>query len=496
MKRFNATAIGCLLLAFLLLCTGCGLGSYQDHPGAVDPPDTDADTTPTGGTADGTGTNTDPAQTGEEADTEHEPGGAPSSDTAPYTVSLLYRNKPFAPGDEKIQVIWHGDAGDVVAEVDENGEADAGVLDGDFSVYLSGLPEAYSYNANIYRAGGDDRHVDIILTDVTQPVKGDGGGLYRSQGCYVVNYQGTYRALCTEGEYLYYEYQPTMAGRYVVETWVNVYDDEIDPVMEIYTGSVAFKQLSETRYTGGTALSGGFTKNVKYEIEMENVGPCYTFGITAYTKSGTTEGETVPVDFAITYVGPCDNNKQYTQVIYAEESRFIPKTPNSDETFHYADMGTKLFDGRNYRYDGDSELWRVYDEERYADNGGWGPYLCVILKGTIPGYSITTLYEADAVQGTFNNYLTMRAWDEERGAYVTHDYVDFVKQSYSAKCNEDGVCYVTNEMKTFLELYAKNYNLWTDGVCPGEGTPEDMGYSASEEDMWLFACGFYEDGRE
>lgn len=490
MKKRIMTALTCLLLV-VVLCTGCGLGSFQDHPGAVDGTGA-ASLTTEDGSFDQTSPDMEPvgSSSGGEDTTEPPAGGG-----QPYTVSLLYQNQPFDPGDHIVEVVWHGENSDTVAAVDGNGQASAGVLDGDFDVYLSGLPEAYSYNPNIYRATGDDRHVDIILTSVTQPVRGSGDGLYQSQGCYVLNYQGTYRVTCKAGQFKYFEYQPTVAGRYTVETWVNVYDDEINPVMEIYNGNVAFKQWSETRDTGGVALSGGFTKNVKYEIAMENVGPCYTFGISAYAKSELADDAYITVDFSITYDGPCESGSKYTEVIDAVEANVISKTKDTDETFHYADMGTKLFDGRCYRYDGDSALWRVYDEERYADNDGWGPYLCVILDGSIPGYSITSLYEANHVQGSWNNYLTLRAWDEERQSYVTHDYENFIRVSYKAKCNSNGVCYVTNEMKEFLQLYAKNYNLWTDGVSPGEGTPEEYGYSATEEDMWLFACGFYEDGR-
>ena len=58
-------------------------------------------------------------------------------------------------------------------------------------------------------------------------------------------------------------------------------------------------------------------------------------------------------------------------------------------------------------------------------------------------------------------------------------------------CNRDGRCYVTEELKAFLQKFAENQSLYTDGVCPLDGTPESLGYSANQDGLWLFACGFY-----
>lgn len=493
MKIKFMTALVCVMLA-LLLCTGCELGSYQDHPGAV-----------------GTGSNTDSADnTAETKDSQS--GEFPGDDTSnpvqnddpvdektPYTVSLYYKNQPFTPGDAKINAIWHGQNSDIVVELDQNGEASAGVLDGDYEVYLSGLPAEYSYNPNVYRATGTDRHVQMIITNVLEAEKGDGGihatpsnmAIYQSGGCYVVNYQGTYRATCEKGQYIYFEYTPDMQGRYVVESLCNVYDDEINPVLEIYNGTVAFKWLTETRDTGGASLDGGFTKNFKYQIDAANVGPSYTFGISAVSKTGEYP---VTVDFSITYIGPYDSGADVVKVITAEDADGIPNAKDTNETFNYADVGTKHFDGSMYRYDGDTGLYRVYDEDRYAENGGWGPYLCVMIDKAIPCYTTTTLYSANWV-GLGQNFLTLRVRDKAYDGYITYDYEKFIRESYYKKCNSDGVCYVTAEMKEFLQLYATNYTLWTDHVCATEGSPEDYGYSAAQDDLWLFACGFYENGR-
>lgn len=493
-KSIVKAMVGTLALVFAL--TGCGLGSYQEHPGEV------SGSAVSGNSPDVTGKPI--------ANQTTAPGGnptvpstdAPIDDTTPYTVTLYYKNKPFNPGDEKVEVVWHGETTDTIVEVGSNGEANAGVLDGDYDIYLIGLPEKYSYNPNIYRATGNSRHIDIIIVDITKPEKGDGGvnakpeamAIYRSGGCYVINYYGTYRVTCQKGQYFYFEYQPTSSGRYLVQSWANIYEDEVNPTVEIYTGTVGFKMYSETRDVGGPALDGGFSKNFSYEINLsaESVGSCFTFGVSAVSKTGQYP---VSVDFAITYEGPYDSGSQIVKVIEATEVRGLPKARDSKEKFNYADLGTKFFNGSNYAYDGDTGLYRVYDPVKYASTNGFGPYLCCMIRKTIPCYSTTTLFDANRVGELGLNFLRLQVLDPDYPSHIVHDYEDFIRISYADKCNSDGVCYVTEELKQFLQTFAKNYTLWTDGVCPTEGTPEDKGYGANQDDLWLFACGFYEDGR-
>ena len=73
--------------------------------------------------------------------------------------------------------------------------------------------------------------------------------------------------------------------------------------------------------------------------------------------------------------------------------------------------------------------------------------------------------------------------------YVGYDnYVGI--DGYANYCNGDGVIAVTQELKDFLqklsikELYFRDGNGWceTHDVYPTDST---------EEDQWLFACGFY-----
>ena len=69
----------------------------------------------------------------------------------------------------------------------------------------------------------------------------------------------------------------------------------------------------------------------------------------------------------------------------------------------------------------------------------------------------------------------------------TENYKVFVEQSYAAVCNSDGVCFVTNEMKEFLQKFSVSQRLFFDG----NGFVESTGVYAAEDDQWLFACGYY-----
>lgn len=453
------------------MCTGCQLGDYRDDPGSLGGQ---------GGTSSGD----------QERDEIDQPS-SPSENEGSYTVTLLYKNTPFYPNGEEINVIWHGQNDDRVVKLNDDGTADAGELDGDYDIYLSGLPEEYSYNPNIYYATADKRNVIINIVDIETPVIGDGGvnanpssmAIYRDGGCYVVKYQGTYRVTVEKDQILYFEYQPQTSGKYSVESWCNIYEDSVNPIVDIYSGTLAYKWYTESRDTGGPTLDGGYTKNFRYEINIANVGPTYTFGIKAVSKTGEYP---VTVEFAITNEGPYESASDVIKIKYSEEADGLD-APEAIGTYKYADLGTKLFN-LSVKLDPDKGVYRLYNSQTNT----YGAYLCASITSKVPCYPTTSLYEANHIGGSSNNYLKLREWSDEYGEMIIYDYTDFIRVSYAGVCNDDGVCYVTEELKEFLQLYAVRHNLWTDNEGTTEGTPEDNEYGADQDNLWLFACGFYE----
>ncbi len=469
-------AVILLVVCLIFALSGCGMGSY------IDSGKNNAPSAPDGSGGGSTGDPDNPTP--------------PSSDN--YTADVYLNNERFLPGDLDITVVWRNKNDVKRVALGADGTADAGELDGTYTVYLTGLPSEYSYDPNGYTATAEQKKVSILLTAIRQPDRGDGSSMYVNTGCYSVRYEGTYRAKLSRGSTLFYEYKPLSAGVYAIESWVNVYDDEINPVFHLYYGSTAMKWYANSLDGGGAALDGGYTKNFRYEyaVDVSEVGNACTFAVGATSKS---QEYPVYVDFCIKYIG--EYSSDYADIRPQSAKEIAGKTPepNAGETFTAADMGTKLFDARNFRYNRNTGWYHRYDAEKYADNPlgygvGYGPVLLCAITKSIPCYGVVeSLYKANAVGPNSSNYLRIfNVWIEEEGKFAVFDYTNFIRVDYYGICNSKGYCYVTEELKTFLQRFAENHSLYTDGVGAGENTPEGNGYTANQDALWLFACGFFE----
>jgi hypothetical protein len=105
----------------------------------------------------------------------------------------------------------------------------------------------------------------------------------------------------------------------------------------------------------------------------------------------------------------------------------------------------------------------------------FGPILCAKISQPCAYYEESL----NMIESHGNKNLTV-----ENG---TENYKQFIEISYTAACNSDGVCYVTNELKEFLQKFSVSQRLFLDG----NGFVESTGVYAIEEDQWLFACGYY-----
>ncbi|MDE6613813.1 MAG: hypothetical protein K2K28_04605 [Clostridia bacterium] len=471
-----------LIIAFLcaLIClSGCGLGSYIENNNNKDTPNkTEPEIPP---------------------DDPNDPGGtAPPADGKHYVVTVYLGTQIYKPADEEIFVVWRNDFSVERVLLGEDGTADAGELDGDYYIYLEGLSDKYTYNPSAYTATSEERKVSVLLTTVRSPESGDGKGLYSSEGCYQVKYDGTYRASVSgSNKVLYYEYKPEAAGYYSVTSWVNAFENDINPYIQLYNGTIGNKWFERRLDGGGFSVDGGYTKNFRYEyrIDRTEVGHAFTFAIGAESKSGDYP---VKVDFAITYEGEYVSSNNDIRVIRAKEARIKAKEKSADEVFTYADFGKKNFDAKNFKFNDNTGFYHYYSETLYGNDPfsygkNYGPILCCALTSPLPSYTITTLYNANAAGlGNGSNYLRMyNVWIEEEQKFAVFDYTAFVREDYYRVCNSEGMCYVTQELKEFLQTYAERQSLYTDGVGAGEGTPEYLGYTANQDALWLFACGVY-----
>lgn len=473
-SKFIAILLACLCV--FLLCTGCGMGTYFENDRRAqtsDPSD------PSGAVG---------------------PDNPTENDETHYTVTVYFGSAAFAPPEgADITVVWRSKNDVVRVPLGTDGKADAGELDGTYSVYLTGLPSVYTYDPNGYTATSSERKVSILLTSVREPDSGDGSNMYTNNGCYTVRDDGTYRVnVASENASLFYEYKPRSAGVYSIVSWVNVYDDQINPLFHLYLGNSQNKWFSRTLDGGGAASDGGFTKNFRYEfsVSANEVGNVCTFAVGATTRS---HEYPVYVDFAITYIGDYVSDYMDIRPQAAKQARGKTAERKPGQEYVYADMGTKLYDASKFRLSPNTGRYHVYDQDKYADNPygygvGYGPMLLCDITAAMPSYRVVdSLYAAVSVGPSASNYLMLyNMWVEEEQKFATFDYTDFIRIDYYGVCNSDGRCYVTEELRVFLQKFAENHSLYTDGVGPGENTPEDAGYSANQDALWLFACGFYE----
>ena len=468
-----------LLLITLGIFLLAGCGTIEQQPPT--PPSILETETPTG-TETNVPTNSDDV-TGEDEKTEESnntntPNPGPVQQDVEFVVSLVFNNKIYIPKEE-IKVLWIDDYSQYSAPIGEDGYAKK-VLDGDFNVILDKAPKGYTYNPNIYTVSNDSPIIEIELININEPDKGRGTALYKE---YEISDDGVYRAeIKTKSTKVYYEYVPKAAGYYSIESYVNIYDDVVNPKVDIYTGTFAAKYFSETLDTGGAYKKGGYTKNFKWIVKLSQaeISNVYTFAIFADSKTGVYP---VNVDFRIKYEGEYYPESTISKFIVAEEANF--KTPNFDKSkynylnsdhgtgSYYASVtnGTGILDGTEYKYNEETGYWHRY----YKELEMYGPILCAYISKPCAYYEESL----NMIESHGNKNLTV-----ENG---TENYKQFIEIDYTLACNSDGVCYVTMELKEFLQKFSVSQRLFMDG----NGFVESSGVYAIEEDQWLFACGYY-----
>lgn len=461
-KVFQLNKVLLVLLLVFMSFALVACGSIEEDPGDINTPIEPGDSTEP----------IDPSQK-EPIDIDN-----PIETTVEFCVSLVYNKKIFIP-TEKITVYWADDYSQYSQEIDSEGYAKI-KLDGDFNVYLSGTPSGYTYNPNIYTADNENPVIEIELLRVGKISKGKGTALYKE---YEIISAGTYRSeIKQKNKQVFYEFQPKTSGYYVIESLVNVYEDTVNPKIDVYSGTTSFKNYSETIDSGGKSLKGGYTKNFKWTVQLTDamLSNVYTFAVYCDSKDGIYP---VYIDFTITYMGEYIVNPTATKLMHAEEANFI--TAEGKGTYRNADggtgsyyehrtNGTGILDGSNFKYNEATGYYHVYD----SSTDTYGPILCAAITSPCAFYDESL----DKIESHGNKDLTVSSG--------TENYKQFIEISYAATCNSDGVCYVTKELKEFLQKFSISQGLFSDG----NGFCEDPSkVYATEDNQWLFACGYYDE---
>ena len=477
-------------------------------------------------------------------------GGSDSSDNneakgEPFVVTVMLNGKIYTPpqvSDDSlaVKVRWTDGKTYHTVNLGQDGMATCYGLDGEYSVTLINLPDAYTYNPNIYSVDNDNRTAVIELLTINT-VYGDGSNVYK---CIELSGPGVYRAtMSKDGQEIFYQFEPTRAGTYCIESIVDVSAGMYNPIVDIYSGTFAYK-VRDKRIDGGGA-SLGYTTNFKHTVEIDEafIGNVYTFAVLLEGKDATYPAN---VDFVITYEGGYTYDWIVSDFVYPE---FIPNDSTywswyakytaylaedralyGDSKFYMASVkvdGKNVFDQQHFRLSPDDGYYHVYDEEKYAMYGGWGPILYANI--TIPTEFIDSPF--NTIEAAGNKALTVSSGTENYKLFI-EGYSKLVSADTSyfcissckclpdnggccaiedrcTKCTSDcrhinkkyigqrgyadiaigGRCPVTEELKEFLQKYCVSQKLFSDGN--GWAEQHVPRYDAYEDSQWLFACGYY-----
>ena len=448
-------------------------------------------------------------------------GDTPVDDTDPFTVKLVLEEEHFTK-TAGIQVQWSDGSSVHRASFDSDGIARISGLDGDYKVTLHGLDEKYTYDANVYVATNKNKNITVEIYEHIS-TRGSGSGLYGSDvikitrvGAYTANVKANSKGI---PQTVYYEFSPSRAGTYVIDTIADITANEINPSLDIYYGHSQYKNYSHTVDSG--ASESEYTRNARYviEVDAQNVGGAYTFGVTATHKDGLYP---IPVTFLVRFMGAYQNPDYYRDfTVIIPDQKGLADRGVIDESFisgelHYPEVkvtnSVYVFDGDMFAINPDDGYYHVVDE-----NGApTGPILFAKIsrrhrffadyQGSEVAFDSNSYYGVICVEDPGNKALQVLGENSDenyklfiQGSDACSEVVGM--ESYTGYLgygdyvdNSEGVYPVTAELEEFLQKFSVAQRYFNDGNGWAETTAEDeLGYRiySSEQDQWLFACCYY-----
>ncbi len=448
MKKF--IALTAAAIASLMLFAGCGF--YSKPPAS------------TGGNIGGDGGGKNPV----------------NKDTA-FKVTIVYNGSQYIPTNG-VTAQWYDGIGKTTAPFNEEGVAEKTGLNGDYRVTLLGLDNSFTYDPNIYFATNDDPEVEIELHSISSVT---GKGVAYNE--YVLRTTGYYRATFnSEAEAkkgLMFLYVPTKEGKYSIESIVDITANEINPIAQFYVGSSAF--FSEYSYTtldtGGASSS--YTKNFKYDVQLrkDEIGNVFRYLIKFNSRVSNVQYP-FNIDFHVSYRGAADNDDPYkTRPVavtedFAARKAQIPDWNQTGKSWKYAYENRpngKYLLGENFKFNEEDGLWHVWDGKNF------GEVLWAIINED------SDILSPDNAHVGFMHPLVNKT---NLNGYNYLKFVETYAQNTNSRADDYGGRYpVTAELKGFLQNYAVSQRYFMDG----DGWAEKLGNKSTEEDQWLFNCGYY-----
>ena len=362
---------------------------------------------------------------------------------------------------------------------DERGIAINASLDGDYTVSILNIPKGYTYETNIYTANNYEKQLNVILYEL-----GTLGSKKRlgDYSYYKLNNTGVYRTeLTSEDDKVMFQFAPTRQGVYSFLTLVDITANEINPLVDVHNGNIAWinpNPMITVDGGRGVGMENSYTKNAywSYDLTTDEVGNVFYFVL--YSTCINVDAYPLTVDFIVQRDG--DFHRRYTSstaVEVTEDFSKTPTTPKGKFTYCANRGGTlKMLDQSLVKLNPEDGYYYYYDEVTGEFNEHNRLYARITSGNEVSDEGFT----GEHVIGLLN-YLV--GYDRSDPKY----YTSFIK-TYASHVNGDGCYPVNEELKTFLQIFAVSQAYFLDG----KGLAELFArYNADEDSQWMYACGFY-----
>lgn len=487
-KKFKSIIAFFLCAAIMITAASCG-GTLLPGTGG---------STNNGGTSGGSG------------------GGSGQTSEKVFTVSFDCEKTFTSVELAEIKAIWtnidSNNGASFTAAFNSKGIAEISGLDGDYMVTLSSVPEGYTYNPNdeAHIVGNDSPNAVIKLYELSTVPNGRTGTNWYVDIC-AIESLGAYRVMLTADNFedgVRFTYRPTLQGEYTIESYVDITQNKINPLLDMHNGSSEYvnESVKETLDDGGS--SNTYTKNFRWEFNISSSHTGNVFNFRIYATTLDKGAFPINIDFILDRDGDFTGTerdswlKMYATHDFenAKDTAFDSKyTSGSFKYYAWYGNNNGLLDGSYIQLieeDGFSYYY-IVDEERNFKTRLYAKITqdCEVLSSS-DGETI-----GSGFKGMNNIFLT--EYDEKTKQTNLYNYGTFIglagysfDKAYGDYCNKDGVYPVTEELKDFLQRYSKSKRIFNDGTGSAEGVYDINGnfeqfYSSSDSNQWLFACGYY-----
>lgn len=262
-----------------------------------------------------------------------------------FKVNVMYNGIGY-PGNGKLKVVLKGKNGTFEGILQNDGTVSIDALDGEYYAYLSGsISYAYDPNSCIINSSNPEGTINLYAKGKTTSGKGTDkfSTAYKIDNLTSVNTSSLFFYTATiksASNIVYYEFIPKVAGVYKIESCVNMFENQVNPIAITYYAGSSNTAFGETKVDkGGASYDNGYTKNFAFTTSFteRQLGNVQKFGIRAEVKDSSIYPVEVP--FKITYLGDAEQTYVNRTIMYASD---IYYKRDSDGNYLYDSDGNHI----------------------------------------------------------------------------------------------------------------------------------------------------------